>query len=447
MTTATIPFVFNAASPIVKGASPSEMFQFSLVPKTTASTGSGSASTLHDLNIQTVAGASNNVFQCVLTDSLQYQGTILVNNTPAFVGNIAPGQIATFVSAGTASITATNPTLGTMVLSQAVSQSGSSQQFTSYITGSLAQQISSAIDSTISGKTWGSTTVSRYTSFTTTTATANSSLWCSSLVDTTGIPFSYGSPYGASYVGALISPNHILFASHASVNNGTLVYFLGNDSVVYSGKVITVASVAGTDITVAYLNTAAGAVAINSVIPTSKCKPFSFLPTNFALASGSSYLASLNQATGIQGYIYVPVMYRNQYNEILLMDLTSFPSTGECTFSGCAQTTPVNRTPWSQSPAAVAAGRQYTYGPIVNDSGSPVFTVIPGDATKTPCLFGTWHTGNSPAPGAGTVPNVAAYVSQIATAMQSSAIAGSAGTDTTAYTPTIISLSGFTTYT
>ena len=448
------------SGPTIRGFSPSDMYTLTLAPKQQTGAMGGATAPLHDFIATTPSGTAHNVFQCLLADSLAYPGATLINKTPAIVGNVAPGATATWLADGTATVQVHHPFLGDQFWNFPVSSTGAFNLFTRYANvaagdaaDSLAYLLSMAIDIQVSARLWSATTVNAFNatdhySY----AAPNLSLWCASLVNLSGIPFGGYSPGGGYgiplFSGALISPNHMLSCNHAQQAIGNLLYFWGSDNAVHTAKILATGNVPGTDIQIYYLGNAAGGVAINSAVDTTKVRPFSVLPTNFAAPTGTSYLASLGQgATFISGYSYVPMMYYNQYQEVLLMEIQSFPTTGECSFSGCSEVAPINRAPWSQSPSAVAAGRApYTYGPIGGDSGSPCFTVMSNDATKTPVLLGTWHTGNALQPGAGTLPNVTAYNSQIQSLMRSLALANSSGTDTTPYSLSVANLSAFPLY-
>jgi len=437
---------FGPSSPICRGPSPSDMFQFSLTPKQSTATTAGSSSNLHDIVVNTPTGSAHNVFQPTLSDSIPYPGTTLVNNNSAVVTGVSPGVVATWVADGVASVTATNPRLGSQTITYNVNTTSAYNVFTGYNSGSLAYAMGSAIDGALSGKSWSSSTVTMFSSITgTTSATRNASLWCSSLFNLTGVPFAR-STGGVSVIGCLVSPNHVIGCNHSQMANGTVLYWWGSDSAVHSAQILSSGNVSGTDIQVYYLGSVGGGIAINSAVPVASVQPFSVMPTNFALA-GTSYLSSLNQSSNLPRYAYAPVVYSNQFQEVLPVDLTSYPASGDFSVAGCAQTTPVNRSVWSQSPAAVASSKTYTYAPINGDSGLPIFTVVPGDATLTPVLLGNIHTAGAPQPGAGAAPTIGNYATQVNTLMRSLASAASGGTDTTAYALTVASLGAFPTYT
>lgn len=414
-------FLFGSGPPI-RGFSPTEDYTFVVTPQQTTTANTGTTGTLKDCNTLMVSGAMiDSVFRVAFADSLQLPGATFSNLTPA-VATISNG-VASWVSNGTAQLQVTHPRLGTRTLKIPVSRnlSGAVTTFTSYASTSLAYALSNQVDSAISGLSPSAGTVDAFSSIAIgSSATRNSGLWCAGLVDLTGVPIWQGSTPITKYTGVLVSPRHVLCASH--VNPSGPMAWLGSDGVIQTATVVDGSynhggGIAGTDLGMVYLG---------SAIDTSKCKPFSVLPASSSPLVSPSPLPTANGV--LSGQTYLPLLHWNQVQELLLLDLFNFGQP----FSDTQLAPPIEsgRSAWAVSQ------RMGTAGIVSGDSGSPVFTVIPNDATKTPVLLGCCHT-------AGGAPNPALNISAINAMMATLTSANGGGTT---YTLTQANLSAYPTY-
>jgi len=212
----------------------------------------------------------------------------------------------------------------------------------------------------------------------------------------------------------LISPRHVIHASHTVLNVGDVLTWLGSDSVLHSATVASGGSVAGTDISIVYLSAA---------LPSS-CKPANIFPSSTFATSGACAIPAIgiDQNLGISGLVNVPLMHANQNQEVLLLDWLGWGNASADAL--CNAPIETSRMAWGTSPASGISG---IYS---GDSDSPVFTVLPGDVTKTPVLVFVCHTT------AGG-PNISNNIAAVQALMNS--LGGS-------YTLSQADISGFPTY-
>ncbi len=407
------------SGPTMSGFNAQQDFSMVVTPATTINGGTGTGGTYRDMTTNVSNGATvDTVFTVALTGSLSpaYQQAITFTNLSPAVASVTPNAgNAAWVANGVATVQASHPILGTRLASAPVSRAtGTASSMTGYRTASLAYGMQNAVDAAISGLTWGASTCDAFTATDGhSSATRNSSLWCASLVDLTGIPIGRApggnlSQLTTSFNGCLVTPQDLIYASHASVSVGDVLYFYGTDSAVHSATVSSIQrNVGATDIGIAHLSASL-----------TNCTSFEIFPAGTWAASGTVYLplTNLNGNTTLANYVAPPLMHYNQNREVLMLDMTGW-GTG---YAPCRES---NRQQWSYSPASPGNNAPYS-----GDSGSPVFTALPG--STIPILLGTCYTSAG-------CPNPALNISDINTAL--SALGSS-------YTLTQASMAAFTAY-
>jgi hypothetical protein len=409
---------FSASGPLCRGYNAQEQYAFSLLPSTTTTGSGGTATTLRDMNVLTAIGQ---VVDSVFTVALSGVSPSFVNLTDgthagySHVCNVAVNDgPAVWVADGDAVLQATDPLYGTSLLKYPVGRntSGTSTVFQSFISASLAYAVTNPVDAALVGLSCNAGTVDAFSSNNLhSAAVRNSSLWCKSLVDLSGIPIGRlsGGSYTAQFNGVLISPRHVLCANHVALTAGDTLYFLGTDSAIHSATVSSRQEVGSTDLCVALLSSALA-----------NCTPMQVFPAATFSPSGACYLPAAGVDQIYQNFTYVPLLHFNQNQEVLLLDLPTWGnSSNDATYIACVES---NRQAWSKSPKSGVVG---VYS---GDSGSPVFTIPP--TGTTPVLIGTCHTTAG-------LPNVANNVAAVNAVMAS--LGGG-------YSLTQLSLSSFTTY-
>lgn len=260
--------------------------------------------------------------------------------------------------------------------------------FTGYESGSLSEHCSSFIDSAIDGLTPNtSKPIYSTQNHLTSTYVRNTSCWAYGLDLTPISP--WNSMAGNLRAGTLVSPRHIVFAAHYTINNGSTIRFITADNQVVSRTLVSQMS-GGGDLRVGLLD---------SDVP----ETIGFvkvLPSNWA-----NYFPSLS-------FVYrVPTLVVDQEEKALVNDLRSL-SGGSASF---AQPQDVTR---------------YGFFELIidGDSGNPAFLIINGELV----LICTWQYG-----GAGSGPSLTYYASTINAAM--TALGGG-------YQLTVVDLSGLNSY-
>ncbi len=123
----------------------------------------------------------------------------------------------------------------------------------------LSTYLTSQIDDRVSGLTASDATKKIFTTqdFSTQTYVRNPSVWTNSSstkqLDLTGIS-SWNTTGANTRAGTLISPRHIVFATHYQIDNGATIVFVGNDNTVATRTLANKMTIAGTDITVGVLD-------------------------------------------------------------------------------------------------------------------------------------------------------------------------------------------------
>jgi len=411
--------VFSASGPLCRGYNPQEQYTFLLLPSSTTTGSGGTPGTLRDMNVLTAIGqVVDSVFTVALSGGLSPSFVNLTDGNhqgyPHVCNVVVNDGPAAWVADGEAQLQVSDPQYGTSLLKYPVGRntSGTSTVFESFISASLAYALTAAVDAALVGLSCNASTVDAFSSNNLhSAAVRNSSLWCQSLVDLTGIPIGRlsGGSYTATFNGVLISPRHVLCANHVALSVGDTLYFLGTDSVIRSATVSSRQEVGNTDLCVALLSSAPA-----------NCTPMQVFPAGTFSPTGACYLPAAGVDQIYQNFTYVPLLHFNQNQEVLLLDLPAWGnSLNDASYIACVEP---NRQAWSKSPKSGIVG---VYS---GDSGSPVFTIAP--TGTTPVLIGTCHTTAG-------LPNVANNVAAVNAVMAS--LGGG-------YSLTQLSLSAFTTY-
>lgn len=250
----------------------------------------------------------------------------------------------------------------------------------SFVPGSLAAHICSAVDSRLEGKT-AATSLRIYSTqdHVNQLYVRNPYVWCADIPDLLTCISPWNSTGGPTRAGTLVSPRHIVFATHYQIAVGAVVRFVGHDGTVYNRTMTGKLTVTGTDITVGVLD--------------------SDLPIGFAKVMPDNWL---NYLPYLEEYRQgrIPGVALDQEEKALVADLlvdTSFEvGSNYAIFS----------TPSSANRLAFHEQR------IGGDSGNPGFLII----NNTPVLITTW-TGASGVSSSG--PSIRAYKPQVNAAMAS----------------------------
>lgn len=248
-----------------------------------------------------------------ITGTSTFKDELLQTATPAVVDNDATVNVTFLTSGGQSpSFTSQSPSIATVDTSGNVTrvtdgtalinvnsdwlkrqipvpvsrQGGQTiAQLTGYATSSLAKSDSDAIDSLIASIAT-TTTLKLFSSTDNTNGVyvRNTSNWLTAGgIDTSCIAV-WNSSTGTQGAGVLISPRHIILASHNAYGIGTIVRFVDNSNNLITATVLNAGNVAGTDIEVEVL----------SADVSSAIKPCLILPSNYL-----TYLPSITATTTI----------------------------------------------------------------------------------------------------------------------------------------------------
>lgn len=314
--------------------------------------GSTADHTLKDVTYTTNSAATiDHNFDVVLENSAGSYRTQFASQDPSIATvDSSTGRVA-LVADGTAQITARiNPLLMKKV-SRAISREAgaSTNAFKSFVTGSLAKNINDFIVAAILNKTASVTTLSLYSTLIDgVTYVRNSNLFVSA-VDWTCLP-AVNSFAGGKFCGTVIADDCILGCNHATLPNGTTIYFVAADGTIITRTSIGAATVSGRDLR---------AIALDSPLPNTihVCK---VPPSNFLTAR-------------LPGFPWgIPIVRANQFRELHLY--TSYEATtGVMGVAGYPNVASMQ--PW--------------YTPIVSgDSGSGMFMVVNGEPLFIAVLSG-----------------------------------------------------------
>ncbi len=219
-----------------------------------------------------------------------------------------------------------------------------------------------------------------------TTYVRNTGIWTnggSSSIDWTGIS-PYNTSGGYHTPGTLISPRHILMASHYAASVGATMIFVDSSNNIYERTLSGSQNIAGTDIQIGVLD---------SDVPDSI--------TYYSVIASSTLVGVLQKYTS--GSIDVPIISFDQEKKAIVRSMISNIGTSPSHTTYTSGT----RVPFSEN---IVSG----------DSGNPNFLLIDNQAV----LLGSHY-------GAGSFPSLGAYISQINSAMTS--LGG--GYQLTEYTP------------
>jgi len=414
--------VYGAGGKVLRGTTQAEDFSYSILETPIVSGGTAADASFYDAtnSLTTGAGVVNNC-QIQVQDSFLLPGHSFVNQAPAVASMDSIGNMA-LLTPGTAQVDIVTP-VGTRRLSRALTGSiASSTVFKAYKAGSLGEHVTNAINALISGKTPGKATQqfasANNFNLTTPAVTRNASLFTSAY-DATAISVMRvdisGNNLGSAFPVLLISPRHVIAASHILGGKGKVVW-LDSTGVYHTANIISISQDTVNDIGVGYLDTAITGIT-----------PFSFLPLNWL-----NYLGSLNYPVGFSASLmHLPCLSRLQHPDdsdsylsaMCVYELTSFySSTGQSTQVRSGSHVSAAYQPWADGTIGVRGG----------DSGSPIMFPINGKLV----LISAHYT-------AGGGANWAYYSTWIGAQMNG--LATAAG-DATAYAMLRADLSAFTQY-
>ena len=294
-----------------------------------------------------------------------------------------------------------------------ISQAGgaTADVFSSFVTGSMARGASDAVESRIAGKTPSASTLNIYSAVDHATGnyTRSASLWCADLHRKYTAASVWNSKWGQAGAGTLITPQHVVGATHYGTwaDVGNVFRWVDESNVTHTRTVVGVRAIPDSDITIALLNSPLPATIYPALVP----------PVGW-----TSRLGSLDPFGGPAAVIGVPCFLRNQFGEARAFDLVAKTdqANGEMTLIFSERSMP-------------AQGRFLWYRLLVaGDSGGPAFMEV-GDANRFMLitLWGASHGGFSIARNT--------WASHIA------AIDAAAGVST-GFLPTVANLSAFPTY-
>jgi hypothetical protein len=369
---AAATFVDNGGTPIMRGIQSTEDFTVSTSAKTVVVSGASSGSvTVKDAVVNQYTTATINSLSDLkigLPLESAFPATQTITNLASGVCTFSSSGVSTYVGAGTALVNVSLAGIGTRQVSFPVTQtaSTSTNTFANFASGSLGAALTTGttgVNTLLSGLTPGNATQALYTHYDATNHafTRNTSLFTGAL-DLSCVPAaSNGASGPGKYIGCLVSARHMIGAAHATLGNGTTVWFCDNSQpgVVSSRTISSSQAVSGTDIVIYYLS-----APVASGITFAKS-----LPSNYATAS---FVPSMSL-----GYGY-PAIYVNQFQTAATADVVSTTSAAGYSPSWVLQ----------QSSDAT---RSLWYTAIVSgDSGTPALM----DAGGSTVLLGTEYGSN-----------------------------------------------------
>lgn len=376
-------FQFNASKPLIKGAVPGDAPIVVVTDEPTMVSGNTSPISYYD------------------ADGLSYNSATVVNNKriSVFPSLSYPDYTLTIEGVGLTYDQyglVTNTTGATVVGSANVKTrlteikstfsigpgNYTINKFTSFKAGSVGEHCLAQINALVSGKTPSVITQAHMQACNfdsaNPVATVNPSAFCASL-DWTGISVMNwgGTAQEAKHPGVLISPRHLLTASHYPTNAGSSTeYVVFKDSLGnYQKKTVVSSYDLGNDIRVLLLNSAV-----------TNCKIYPVLPQNYM-----NYLHSIAAYDGTYSGPVLPVLSRKMHDAAGNWYSMGFWNIGFVGITG-------SLIGYTQ---AYFAGNEYVeiykdglglWSSIIlgGDSGGPSFTVINGE----PVFLGTFHYAN-----------------------------------------------------
>jgi hypothetical protein len=308
--------------------------------------GNGSISTVGDRTVTTTTGATvaheADLTPTDLTGTTLLRGYTWNNITPSVASFDSSLGRLTWASNGTAGVVLRTPWITRRADVEISRTGGATVVTTAFVAGSLGKHVSDAMDARIAGKT---PSVAAPIFSTRDDANSiyvrNSSGWLADLNLT--CMSVWNSSGGSTRAGTLISPRHVIFATHYQIAAGATLRFVTGANVVVERTLSSVANVSGSDFTVGLLD---------SDVPTGIRFP-DVLPANAA-----SYTTHV--------WRDIPIIVTDQEKRANVAEAGTF---GDLAFGNAA---------WSnQSP--FDATRQSFFEPLISgDSGSPMFALING---------------------------------------------------------------------
>lgn len=288
--------------------------------------------------------------------------SVLANrSTNSIIVTSTNGTNATVDANGVASFTATNATITATLSLGSFSRTTNLSAQTSYgttntiaitgVAGSYRQAICAWVDArTMSGLT---TTVFSTYSGATTNYVRNTNCWIYGADITCASP--WNSTGGTQRAGTLITPQHVVFATHYPLPVGTVMHFVDLTNAVEVRTVTAASSIANADVSIALLN---------SALPTNRFTPAAILP--------SSYTSS------------VPTIPWDSYG----LPAITIDREEKASCRMLNQMPPANNAVSYSIPSIT---NRYAYYDIADggDSGSPTFVIV---SNSPPVLLSVWTT-------------------------------------------------------
>lgn len=274
-----------------------------------------------------------------------------------------------FVGNGTATLTLNTATSTyTTTVTTSTNTPQDVDTVTGFVSGSLRAHLVSQIDPLIAGLNKG-TGLPIFTAQDHTAAiyVRNTACWASPYVGQLTAISPWNSQGGAYFAGVLVSPRHVLFATHYAPSSGTTIRFVAADNTVVT-RTITALSVVGTpvnyypDLTVGVLDSdVPGTIAFARI-----------LPDNWA-----AKLPTLTGTTAADSLL-VPSLGLDQEEKAIVSDLLSISASV------------------SFAPPANQSRRTFYEDKIGGDSGNPAFLIVNGQLVLMTCwTFGGGGSGTS----------------------------------------------------
>lgn len=414
----------------VRGRSPNETYSISytLVPYTTGSLSSPTNTTVKDMAVVSVTGATYNIIDA----SIQILAPTTYN-TPYTITNLTPsiatlnGYTLNALATGNASIIVNDGYTKKQIDNIPVSKtatSGGYTNITGYSVGTLATALTTSINNLIASVTPSTTTMNiTATNDWSTVMTRNINLWAGS-IDMTAFMISSGTyaqvfSEGGQKSATVISPNHVVSANHHRPARG---YWIANDGSIVYRDISSWVQIGTGDIAIGYVATA---------FP-STIKKISILPSNW-----KSYLPSVQNVGSVYG---IPVAYADSGNQsgdpatdyTRRLAIGSWYGTGQLAYGSLDEFQ--LQAPTNAKQLSFYSNQVAPY--VLFRSGSPVFAVLGTE----PILLGCWHAASGQSYA--IAPMLSDFITDINAAMLTLSTAG--GTST--YTINTISLSGYPIY-
>lgn len=302
------------------------------------------------------------------------------SNTAVIIPNTSDPYKWTFVGNGTATLRLrTESSSYTATVTTSTATGATTDVVTGYLSGSLRAHLATAIDGQIAGKTANAALpIFSTQDHVTPSYVRNTGCWGATYASALTSLSPWNSVGGNQYAGILISPRHVLFATHWAAPAGATIRFVAGDGTVVTRTISSILALTQTqslfpDLLVAKLDSdVPGTIAFARV-----------LPSDWAVK-----LPSLSNYP-------VPCAATDQEEKLLVRELTSMPTS--TSFSLVTFRSPAD-----------ATRRAFHEDVVGGDSSNPAFLVVNGQLVVLTC----WTYGGS---GSGT--SIYAFKSQINAAM------------------------------